>query len=73
MIKEAIIKLSKKEDLTYEMAETVMDEIMSGEASPVQMSAYLTAPAGLLSGPRMLKTVRIPSSFRIGATYFMAT
>ena len=27
MIKEAIIKLSKKEDLTYEMAETVMDEI----------------------------------------------
>ena len=45
MIKEAIIKLSKKEDLTYEMAETVMDEIMSGEASPVQMSAYLTALA----------------------------
>ena len=45
MIKEAIIKLSKKEDLTYEMAEAVMDEIMSGEASPVQMSAYLTALA----------------------------
>ena len=45
MIKEAIIKLSKKEDLTYEMAETVMDEIMGGEASPVQMSAYLTALA----------------------------
>ena len=43
MIKEAIIKLSKKEDLTYEMAEAVMDEIMSGESSPVQMSAYLTA------------------------------
>ena len=45
MIKEAIIKLSKKEDLTYQEAETVMDEIMSGEASPVQMSAYLTALA----------------------------
>ena len=43
MIKEAIIKLSKKEDLTYDMAEAVMDEIMSGEATPVQMSAYLTA------------------------------
>ena len=27
MIKEAIIKLSKKEDLSYEMAQTVMDEI----------------------------------------------
>ena len=41
MIKEAIIKLSKKEDLTYKEAETVMNEIMSGEATPVQMSAYL--------------------------------
>ena len=43
MIKEAIIKLSKKEDLTYKEAEKVMNEIMSGEATPVQMSAYLTA------------------------------
>ena len=43
MIKEAIIKLSKKEDLTYQEAEQVMNEIMEGKASPVQMSAYLTA------------------------------
>ena len=43
MIKEAIISLSKKQDLTYETAETVMHEIMTGEATPVQMSAYLTA------------------------------
>ena len=43
MIREAIIKLSKKEDLTYQEAETVMDEIMSGQATPVQMSSYLTA------------------------------
>ena len=45
MIKEAIIKLSKKQDLTYAEAEAVMDEIMSGQATPVQMSAYLTALA----------------------------
>ena len=43
MIKEAIVKLSKKEDLTYQEAEIVMDEIMSGQATPVQMSSYLTA------------------------------
>ena len=43
MIKEAILKLAKKEDLTYDEAEKVMDEIMRGEATPVQMSAYLTA------------------------------
>ena len=43
MIKEAIIKLSKKLDLAYAEAEAVMDEIMSGQATPVQMSAYLTA------------------------------
>jgi len=45
MIKKAIIALSKKQDLDYETAEAVMDEIMTGEASPVQMSAYLTALA----------------------------
>ena len=43
MIKEAIVKLSKKQDLAYAEAEAVMDEIMSGQATPVQMSAYLTA------------------------------
>ncbi len=43
MIKEAIYKLVNNEDLTYEMAETVMDEIMSGEASQVHIGAYLTS------------------------------
>jgi len=43
MIKEAIVSLSKKQDLTYEIAEGVMHEIMTGAATPVQMSAYLTA------------------------------
>lgn len=45
MIKEAILKLAKKENLTYEEAEAVMNEIMGGEATPVQMSSYLTALA----------------------------
>ncbi len=43
MIREAILKVSKKEDLTYDEAYQTMDEIMSGEASEVQMSSYLTA------------------------------
>lgn len=43
MIKEAIIKLTNKENLNYEEAKAVMNEIMSGEASDVQKSAYLTA------------------------------
>ena len=42
-IKEAILSLAKKENLTYETAEAVMNEIMTGQASSVQMSAYLTA------------------------------
>ena len=45
MIKEAILKLAKKQDLTYAEAEAVMNEIMGGEATPVQMSSYLTALA----------------------------
>lgn len=45
MIKEAIVKLSNKESLTYDEALQVMNEIMDGEASDVQKSAYLTALA----------------------------
>jgi anthranilate phosphoribosyltransferase len=43
MIKEAIIALSRKQDLSRETARAVMEQIMTGEATPVQMSAYLTA------------------------------
>ena len=43
MIREAILKVSKKQDLTYDEAYQTMDEIMGGEASEVQMSSYLTA------------------------------
>ena len=43
MIKEAVAKLVKNENIRYDMAKTVMDEIMSGEASDILKSAYLTA------------------------------
>ena len=43
MIKEAIIKIVTKEDLTYEEAYTVMNEIMSGETTPTQNAALLAA------------------------------
>ena len=43
MIKEAIIKVAKKEDLPYEESKAVMNEIMDGETSQVQTAAYLTA------------------------------
>ncbi len=43
MIKEAIIKVSNRENLPYEMAEQVMDEIMGGQASNVQIASLLTA------------------------------
>ena len=43
MIKEAIVKIVNKQDLTYEEAYTVMNEIMSGETSPTQNAAFLAA------------------------------
>ena len=43
MIKEAIVKIVSKEDLTYDEAYAVMNEIMSGETSPTQNSAFLAA------------------------------
>lgn len=43
MIKEAIAKLTRKEDLTYEEARQVMDEIMDGQVSSTLIASYLTA------------------------------
>lgn len=43
MIKEAIIKIVNKGDLTYQEAETVMNEIMNGETTPTQNAAFLAA------------------------------
>lgn len=43
MIKEAIVKIVNKEDLTYDEAYTVMNEIMSGQTSPTQNAAFLAA------------------------------
>ena len=43
MIKEAIVKIVNKEDLNYEEAYSVMNEIMSGETTPTQNAAFLAA------------------------------
>ncbi|MBQ7564637.1 MAG: anthranilate phosphoribosyltransferase [Lachnospiraceae bacterium] len=43
MIKEAIEKIVLREDLTYDEAYTVMNEIMDGETSPTQNAAFLAA------------------------------
>lgn len=43
MIKEAIAQLVKREDLTSEVMEQVMEEIMTGEATDAQKALFLTA------------------------------
>ena len=43
MIKEAIVKIVDKQDLTYDEAYAVMNEIMSGETTPTQNAAFLAA------------------------------
>ncbi|WP_026525919.1 anthranilate phosphoribosyltransferase [Butyrivibrio sp. MB2005] len=43
MIREAIEKIVNKQDLTYDEAYTVMNEIMSGESTPTQNAAFLSA------------------------------
>lgn len=43
MIKEAIEKLVNKQDLTFDEAKEVMNEIMSGETPDILISAYLVA------------------------------
>lgn len=43
MIKESIIKIVNKEDLTYDEAKNTMLEIMRGETTPTQNAAFLAA------------------------------
>lgn len=43
MIKEAIEKIVSKQDLTYDEAYTVMNEIMTGQTTPTQNAAFLAA------------------------------
>lgn len=43
MIKEAIVKIVNKGDLTYDEAYTVMNEIMNGETTATQNAAFLAA------------------------------
>lgn len=43
MIQQAIHKVINKENLVYDEAKEVMKEIMTAEASQVQMATFLTA------------------------------
>lgn len=43
MIKEAIVKIVDKQDLTYDEAYAVISEIMNGETTPTQNAAFLAA------------------------------
>lgn len=43
VVTDALLKLSRREDLTFDEARDVMDLIMSGECSPTLISSYLTA------------------------------
>ncbi len=66
MIKEAILKLTNKEDLTSELAYKVMDEIMSGKTSDVQIGSYLTALA--MKGETIEEITASAKSMRTHAT-----
>lgn len=43
MIKEAIVKIVDKQDLSYDEAYSVMNEIMNGETSQIQNASFLAA------------------------------
>ena len=45
MIKDTIIKLAQKQDLTKKEMQLSVEEIMKGRATPVQISSFLTASA----------------------------
>ena len=68
MIKEAVAKLVKNEEIGYDMAKTVMDEIMSVEASDILKSAYMTALSQKGETIEELSLIHIYSSLKIEST-----
>lgn len=50
MIREAIIKIVGKEDLSYQEAYEVMNEIMDGKTTPTQNAAFLAALSAKSAG-----------------------
>ena len=59
MIKEAIVKIVNKEDLTYKEAYAVMNEIMSGETTATQNAAFLAALS--TKSARSRRQTRLPA------------
>ena len=57
MIKEAIRKVVGKEDLSYDEAYAVMNEIMSGKTSAVENAAYLAALSTKSSGMETIEEI----------------
>jgi hypothetical protein len=59
MIKEAIVKIVNKEDLTYDEAYTVMNEIMSGETTPTQNAAFSPHSLPKVPEPKQRRNCRL--------------
>lgn len=59
MIKEAIVKIVNKKDLTYDEAYAVMNEIMSGETTATQNAAFLSALS--TKSERLKPSMKLPA------------
>ena len=57
MIKEAIVKIVDKQDLTYDEAYTVMTEIMSGETTATQNAAFLAGLSTKSTGSETIEEI----------------
>ncbi len=57
MIKEAIVKIVDKQDLSYDEAYEVMTEIMSGETSQTQNAAFLAALSTKSTGAETIEEI----------------
>ena len=67
MIKEAIVKIVNKQDLSYDEAYAVMNEIMSGETTPTQNAAFLAAAQPAISSVVSALALLVESAARKAA------
>ncbi len=62
MIRESIVKLAKKEDLTRKEMQVSIEEIMQGKATPVQISSFLTS--SIVKGVTIEELIAAASAMR---------
>ena len=62
MIKELLVKVSAKQDLTFDEAKQAIEEIMSGEVSEAVISSFAISLSIIFKKPKKRRVNQLPET-----------